>query len=410
METMEDKTEKLDTSGIDAPADGVPQADAAETAAMEPVEAAATDEQAGTEAPAEPTAEDEGTDDPEAAAKHKQRNIIIGVAVVLLALVLGIGGCIAVQSGSQGQEDEPDAAAVAEKEEKAVAQEVILAYEAEGRQEGASPIIAHIEGETEDDQQIDFYHAMSASEDTVKLLPGSYTVSFIGAINPDGSIVVPKGDSQKLTFTKDEKPSTVKVAYDTVAKDDVDEGQIGGILDQINNAIKKGDSTLTGDAGKKVVDTAAENAKANEKADTDKVDEAKKEAEESADSGSEATNTGGGQQQATSHTHTPVAQTEQRWVSNPVQVYVEDQPGYYENIPTGSYIKCDHGYTFQTDEAYEQHLYSILDSGGRGCGESVHLIYEDVWHDAVGHYETQDQGHYETVTTGYKCSTCGATL
>lgn len=434
---MEDITTKVDDSGIDMPADGVPQA--AETAVIEPL-AEADEEQA--------EAGDEAAAKGDSATSKKRRNIVIGVIAATTAVAIGVGA-FACSSSQQQPAEEPQAAVEQEPGEEALeTQEVTLAYEADGLQDGASPIIAHIEGSTEDEQEVDFYHAMRGETDTVELYPGSYTVSFVGAVNPDGSIVVPKSsEGQKLTFGKDSKPSKVGQAFDKVEAGDVAEGQVEGILDQIAEAVKKGDSTLTGEAGKQVADTAAENAKANEKVDSEKVDEAKQEAESSADSGSQAsiggssssaasgsssqassgssssgsssssssssssTSGGGSSQQSSSHTHNRVAQTEQRWVSNPVQVWVQDSAAYDENQYSYVY-KCDlHGYTFSTDAELDAHLYSLPDSEFARDGNTViRVVSGTIHHDATGHYETQDQGYYETVTTGYVCSVCGAQM
>lgn len=103
------------------------------------------------------------------------------------------------------------------------------------------------------------------------------------------------------------------------------------------------------------------------------------------------------------HEHSWVAQTKQQWVSN--MVWVEDSAAWDERVCTGAIVHCSDGTDWKTVAECAQHI----EAAGRGV--SLSYSVEDIWdtihHDATGHYE--DRGHYETVTTGYVCSACGAT-
>ena len=106
------------------------------------------------------------------------------------------------------------------------------------------------------------------------------------------------------------------------------------------------------------------------------------------------------------HEHSWQPVTEKRWVEN--WVTVTDQAAWDEEIPGAKYLVCNGcGKTFSTSGAASAHSEDMLVNYGEG-GHSSTTAYEPSTykhHDAVTHQE--DQGYYETVTTGHKCS-CGA--
>ena len=103
------------------------------------------------------------------------------------------------------------------------------------------------------------------------------------------------------------------------------------------------------------------------------------------------------------HTHNWVAVTETRTVV--------DQPAYDEQVPIKEMREfaicsaCGEDLTNMDDAALSNHLYNHVINGENGGYFSdwreVVTGYQTVHHDAVT--------HTETVTTGYRCSTCGAT-
>ena len=107
---------------------------------------------------------------------------------------------------------------------------------------------------------------------------------------------------------------------------------------------------------------------------------------------------------APAHTHNWVADTEQVWHANVVTVTDEpawDEPTYENHTFCSS---CGMDLT-AAGVGVARHLDSCP-SGGGGCYTN-RVQTGSVHHDAVTH--TEDQGYYETVTTGYHCSGCGAT-
>ena len=104
------------------------------------------------------------------------------------------------------------------------------------------------------------------------------------------------------------------------------------------------------------------------------------------------------------HEHDWQPVTEKRWVPN--MVTVTDKAAWDE--PVYEYVtvcKCGEVFKDSHDWADHNEEYAIQGIGGHNShGEKRQT--GTVHHDAETHQE--DQGYYETITTGYKCS-CGAT-
>ena len=96
--------------------------------------------------------------------------------------------------------------------------------------------------------------------------------------------------------------------------------------------------------------------------------------------------------------------TSQQWHSNPVSVWVQDSAAWDEPVYSGTYWcnKCGCAV-----DAYHTKDMMMQGIGGHSL-TTKDIQTGTIHHEATGHYETQDQGWYETVTTGYQCSGCGA--
>lgn len=176
--------------------------------------------------------------------------------------------------------------------------------------EGSTPVIAHIKGASDAVKDVDFYTVMEPdlgvyrSTHAFKIIAGeSYDVEYIDAILADGGIVHVVNDrieSNRLgnvtyaeldvsnaavkepgayqlnpdkadeTFN-DAKNETIANS-DYIAPEDVTQEQIDAILDQLKDAVAKGDETLSGEKGQAVIEAAASNAAANPNIDKEKVD------------------------------------------------------------------------------------------------------------------------------------------
>jgi hypothetical protein len=76
-----------------------------------------------------------------------------------------------------------------------------------------------------------------------------------------------------------------------------------------------------------------------------------------------------------------------------------NEPSYHDEI------HCSCGQTFASTSQWNAHNKAL--GFGQSHSYSVYTTVTYTYHDAVTH--TEDQGHYVTVTTGYQCSSCGAT-
>lgn len=201
-----------------------------------------------------------------------------GAGILCAALLIG-GGYAITHAGWTGKANVP-AVSQSKDDEK---QDMVLTLEvkADGWDADTStPVIAHIE---DADGKVDFYTAIAANKQvTVRVgKSGTYTVTLIPPVNADGSTY--KAASSKVKAGKDDKKTngTVitleKVDADKVTKDD-----LTAIAKDVAAAVKKGDSTLTGERGVKVVNIFQTNISSNPNADTDAVEKESEKAQETA--------------------------------------------------------------------------------------------------------------------------------
>ena len=204
---------------------------------------------------------------------------VAGAGILCAALLIG-GGAYAISHASWTGDSNAPAVSQSKDEEK---QDMVLTLEvkADGWDADTStPVIAHIE---DADGEVDFYTAIAANKQvTVKVgKSGTYTVTLIPPVNADGSTY--KAASSKVKAGKDDKKTngTVitleKVDADKVTKDD-----LTAIAKDVAEAVRMGDSTLTGERGMKVVNIFQTNISSNPNADTDAVEKETGKAEETA--------------------------------------------------------------------------------------------------------------------------------
>lgn len=354
------------------------------------------------------------------------------------AVMAGLGGLLAITLIGGGvwyaasQKPEPKEPTPIEQTEKQEQQVIQLGAKADGWVKGeSSPVIAHIVSKEE---KVDYYHAYDANEPHALDVPaeGEYEVSFISPVDKDGSIYeVPKTAKVKSEAEdKDGKDTGDELPFEfkPIAADKTDADALNAIVKSVGDAVKKGDETLTGANGTKVIELVKENAKANPNADKDKVDEESQKAEEgvtdepsggntgaskpetggsnggsgsSGNSGSNggSSNSGGGSKPQ--HTH--------NWVP---QTTVVHHDAVYKTVHHDAVYKtvcvCNGcGAQFDTDDSWGAHSESQLMSGNYGCGSYSpnSIVVSPAWDETVEVSPAWD----ETVTTGYKCSGCPAT-
>lgn len=380
---------------------------------------------------------------------------VAGAGILCAALLIG-GGAYAISHASWTGDSNAPAVSQSKDEEK---QDMVLTLEvkADGWDADTStPVIAHIE---DADGEVDFYTAIAANKQvTVKVgKSGTYTVTFISPVNADGSIY--KVSSKKVTAGKaDKKTASTGVTFNKVDADKVTKDDLTAIAKDVAAAVKKGDSTLTGDKGAEVVKKFEDNIKKNPNADADAVEKESEKAQETAkedksdaktpetsdnkknDSGSknDSGNNGSGNKSDSkpsgsnnssnsgssskkddtpAHQHNWVAQTKTIHHDAQYKTVHHDAVTHqvWHDAVTEEHYICNQCGADITSDPWG-HINNSLMNGGN-CG-SYHSTYVTV---KQGYYETvTDQAAYdeqvqvrdawdETVTTGYKCSSCGAT-
>lgn len=349
-----------------------------------------------------------------------------GAGILCAALLIGGGGYAITHADWTGKANVPAVSQSKDDEE----QDMVLSLEvkADGWDADTStPVIAHIEDE---DGKVDFYTAIAANKQvTVKVgESGTYTVTFISPVNADGSIY--KVPSKKVTAGKADKTVATGVTFDKVDADKVTKDDLTAIAKDVAEAVKKGDSTLTGDKGAEVVKKFEDNIKKNPNADTDAVEKETEKAQETAkeeksdaktpetsDSKKSDSGSSSKKDDTPAHQHNWVAQTKTVHHDAQYKTVHHDAVTHqvWHDAVTEEHYICNQCGADITSDPWG-HINNSLMNGGN-CG-SYHSTYVTV---KQGYYETvTDQAAYdeqvqvrdawdETVTTGYKCSSCGAT-
>lgn len=369
-----------------------------------------------------------------------------GAGILCAALLIG-GGAYAISHASWTGDSNAPAVSQSKDDEK---QDMVLTLEvkADGWDADTStPVIAHIE---DANGKVDFYTAIAANKQvTVKVgKSGTYTVTLIPPVNADGSTY--KAASSKVKAGKDDKKTngTVitleKVDADKVTKDD-----LTAIAKDVAAAVKKGDSTLTGERGVKVVNIFQTNISSNPNADTDAVEKESEKAQETAkedksdnkkndsdssngsknDSGNggsgsksdgnsgnsgSSSNSGGSSKkdETPAHQHNWVAQT--KTVHHDAQYKTVHHDAvthqvWHDAVTEEHYICNQCGADITSDP------WGHLDAYNHGAYHSIYVTVKQGYYETVtdkAAYDEQVQvsaAWDETVTTGYKCSSCGAT-
>ena len=367
-----------------------------------------------------------------------KRRLAIGAAVALVVAGLGLGGAwatgafapksetakVEVNSGAHKKQ-------VSEKTEPTV--DWAVKIEAGGVTADSSPLITRYVCTDGADKGVEFYHATSASDAIegkggVQLTEGTWEITAIPIINPDGSITTPAGGGEQVVSGDKKHSGNTEFTGDTKPAGDVTQDDIDKVLDKVNEAVSKGDGTLTGDAGKDVVNKVTDNASKAPAADKEKVEEKKDAATDSAvktedkkadavkpsaPSGSAPSKPdskpSSGSSGKPSHEHTWQAQYRNDPVYETRTRTVVDQDAWDEQVLSGSHAVCSDGSVFYDNAALAAYCKKMAMAG---TPVSYYTVddYTTVHHEAVTHQETyQVQTGTKQVLTGYRCSGCGAT-
>ena len=269
----------------------------------------------------------------------------------------------------------------------------------------STPLIAHITGDG-----VDLYTALDEEgRARIELSPGDYEVEFVPSIGADGSLLKVPG-KQKLSVN--DSGGSLSASASKADAADVPKEELSAVMEQIAAANPNMDDAAKADAEAK----AAEGEKAADEPAKDEgaAGSTAQAVPSSSGSGSGGSSSGGSSSGASSapsqqtHTHNWVAVTSQQWHSNPVSVWVQDSAAWDESKPVYEWVTWCNACGCQVGDFHTKDM-MMQGIGGHSLTEKqVQTGTTTVHHEATGHYETQDQGWYETVTTGYQCSYCGA--
>lgn len=370
-----------------------------------------------------------------------------GAGLVCAALLIGGGGYALAHAG-WGVGSNTPAVSQSRDDEK---QDMVLTLEvkADGWDADTStPVIAHIE---DANGKVDFYTAIAANKQaTVKVgKSGTYTVTLIPPVNADGSTY--KAASSEIAAVKtDGKAGGTVIALEKVDADKVTKDDLTAIAKDVAEAVKKGDSTLTGERGVRVVNIFQTNIGSNPNADTDAVEKETGKAEETAkeeksdaktpettggkgddgktdskpsggnssNSGSN-TNSGGSSKKddAPAHQHNWVAQTKTVHHDARYKTVHHDavtHQVWHDPVTEEHYI-CNQCGADITSDPWGHINNSLMNGGNCGSYHSIYVTVKQGYSETVTDEAAWDEqvlvskAWDETVTTGYKCSSCGAT-
>lgn len=372
-----------------------------------------------------------------------KRKVAIGATVALVVAGLGLGGAWATGAFTPRPEtSKVEAGTAANKKQVSDKAEATVDWavkiEAGGVTADSSPLITRYVCTDGADKGVEFYHATSASDAIegkggVQLTEGTWEITAIPIINPDGSITTPAGGGEQVVSGDKKHSGNTEFTGDTKPAGDVTQDDIDKVLDKVNEAVSKGDGTLTGDAGKDVVNKVTDNASKAPAADKEKVEEKKDAATDSAvkteDKKTEDKKTdavkpsapsgsapskpdskpSSGSSGKLSHEHTWQAQYRAEPVYTTEYYTVVDQEAWDEQVCIGSHIVFSDGAVFYDAAAAANYQES---KALAGTPVSYHTVddFKTIHHEAVTHQGTrQVQTGTKQVLTGYRCSGCGAT-
>lgn len=136
----------------------------------------------------------------------------------------------------------------------------------EGLDSAASPVIMHFIGEDENNKDVDFYHAIVANDkqDIINMKPGKYKVEVSDCMLSDGSVLVVDSDHFDGGIDIDKSnDNKIEISFgDKLGARIVDEHYVNRYADFAKAALKNGDASLSGEAGKAIAETVTKNLKA----------------------------------------------------------------------------------------------------------------------------------------------------
>ena len=335
----------------------------------------------------------------------------IAAACAVAAIAVVVACVLAFQQPATLESDVEPASTLEEAQEGPALREVSVTVKAEGAEDAA--VDATYELTDADGEVVDEGSIAAGEPIGFELEDGSYAFELLTApVLEDGATYGLPDEPTAIEVSEGMEESDFKIELEAIAADDMTKEQLEAVAAELEEA-------GASDAAAAARENAASAPSVAGSADSVKRDPAPSggSSQGSSNSGSSSSGSGssgsgssapsapsggGGSSSAPSepdsepsapaHEHSWVAQTEQR--------YVVDQAAYDEQVPYSVWkcLKC--GYTCYTAEEMTAHKKEMSLSGDRTHNNTVLTEYNVIHHPEVG--------HWETVTTGNKCSTCGA--
>lgn len=350
----------------------------------------------GIEGGAEPDRAAKPEDAPPGEGRGPRRGRAMAFAAAGIVCVLAVGGIGAMWALGSAPPVQEMAQAGAQEEADPLPSEVSFRLAAEGA--GANSTKAKVTVQDADGKTVAEDVEVAPNEDASlgELEAGGYSLHVtLAPVNADGSTY--RLPDQAVSFEIEGKgdPVGVECALGKIEVADMTKEQLEAA------------ASVLGDAGNAQAAATANTAAASAPSVAGSAGSVQQPAPSGMPTGGGASPGSSSASGGEDHEHSWVAQTRQQWISN--MVWIEDSAAWDEAIysTVGVYVVSDGTRCYSQDE-----LNAYLQAAGRGSGLSYTADTEtvqtgSVHHDATGHYE--DRGHYETVTTGYVCSVCGAT-
>lgn len=185
--------------------------------------------------------------------------VIVSLSVVGLACSLSSCGSNSVKSSATKTEDQ--------RVKKLSEYKVEFLITANDDFDSASsPVIMHFTGDDENNKDVDFYHAVVANDkpDIISMKPGHYKVEMSDCMLSDGSVLVVDSDHFDGGIDIDKSnDNKIEISFgDKLEARIADEHYVNRYADFVKTALKNGDASLSGEAGKAIAETVTKNLKA----------------------------------------------------------------------------------------------------------------------------------------------------
>lgn len=184
---------------------------------------------------------------------HKRKVAVataVAVAVAAALIAVAAGSCAAKDDGEHVEAPKPT---LAQEKAEGAEKKVGIEVQAEGADLSADPLVVRITGTTDGNRSYEAYHAVWSEKDSVKLVPGAYTLTAVPLALEDGRVL---GLAEEpVTVSVDAKGGADGIALALSEKGK--EGAAEKIASEMSRAAERGDSSLDADAAAELAEKAA---------------------------------------------------------------------------------------------------------------------------------------------------------